>query len=375
MVDGQDSILDKIITTQQFSRKEQFRPQEILTEILKALSEREAQVLMRRFGLPDKSKETLESVGKSFQITRERVRQIEKLVISKIKKSAKLQQALTPAKAIIIESIESEGGALTEQRLLQILSDAAGHDMPNNTIRLFLFELFSDVVKPIGYNDNEFRPAWLLHNTSLDFLKRLLQLAFTLLEQAGKPVSDESLATNIISTKALSPLGLLLTDSKMVLSLLETGLLIKRNPYGEWGLASWETITPKRMSDKIYLVLKKDGKPLHFRTITQLINEQKFDHKHAHAPTVHNELILDKRYVLVGRGIYALKEWGYQPGVVAEVLVDILKSASKAMSRTELLQELQKRRLVQTGTVYLALTNKKLFTRTDEGKYQLAQQT
>ncbi|MFH1111900.1 MAG: sigma factor-like helix-turn-helix DNA-binding protein, partial [Patescibacteria group bacterium] len=357
MTDGQDSILDKIITTQQYSRKEQFRPREILSNILKSLTEREAQVIVRRFGLPDKEQETLESVGKSFQITRERVRQIEKLVINKINKSPKLRELLSPVSSVIVESIDSEGGAITEEHLLQLLSDAAGQDMPVHTIKFYLFELLTGVVKPVGYNDNEFRPGWLLQNTSVDLLKSLLQSAFDILEQTSKPVSDEVLAATLIRSKVVSPAGSIITDPKIVLSLLELGVLIKRNSYGEWGLSSWETISPKRMSDKIYLVLKKSGKPLHFREIAKLINEQNFDHKQAHAPTVHNELILDKRYVLVGRGIYALREWGYEPGIVLEVIIKVLQEKNIPLSRDEIVAEVLNRRLVQDGTIYLALTN------------------
>src|SRR3989338_6452237 len=369
MTDGQGSILDKIITTQQFSRKEHFRPQEILAEILKALSEREAQVLVRRFGLPDKDKETLESVGKSFNITRERVRQVEKLVVGKIKKAPKLQQVLQPLKEVIMETIEAEGGAVTEKRLLQLLAEGAGQDMPRHTMRFFLSELLNDVVSPIGYNDNDFNEGWLVHNASLEALRKILQSAFTILEQAGKPLSDEALVKKMLEVGAVTPLNEPADNQKVLLALLETGKVIKRNPYGEWGLASWDTITPKRMGDKIYLVLKKADKPLHFRQITQLINDQQFDHKQAHAPTVHNELILDKRYVLVGRGIYALREWCFEPGVVAEVLAKILQEAGGPLTREDLLQRLQKQRMVQPGTVYFALTNKQLFSRTADGKY------
>ncbi|HCU47589.1 TPA: hypothetical protein DIC39_00795 [Patescibacteria group bacterium] len=239
-------------------------------------------------------------------------------------------------------------------------------------MRFFLSELLNDVVSPIGYNDNDFNEGWLLHNASLEALRKILQSAFTILEQAGKPLSDEALVKKMLEVGAVTPLNEPADNQKVLLALLETGKVIKRNPYGEWGLASWDTITPKRMGDKIYLVLKKADKPLHFRQITQLINDQQFDHKQAHAPTVHNELILDKRYVLVGRGIYALREWGFEPGVVAEVLAKILQEAGGPLTREDLLQRLQKQRMVQPGTVYLALTNKQLFSRTADGKYQLA---
>ena len=111
---------------------------------------------------------------------------------------------------------------------------------------------------------------------------------------------------------------------------------------------------------------------MHFREIVRLINEQSFDHKKAYAPTVHNELILDDKFVLVGRGIYALKEWGYKPGVVADVMVEILKEHGQPMQRDELVAAVLKQRLVKRGTIYLALTNKKKFARLPDGRYSLA---
>ncbi len=368
----QGSILDKIISTQQFSRKEHFRPQEVLAEIMRSLNEREAQVVMRRFGLPDNEHETLESVGKSFNITRERVRQIEKLVINKIKANDKMQDLLSPVRAVIVETLETEGGAMTEDHLLKSLNDTSSQDVPKNTLSFYLNFLLDDVVSKIS--DENFLDAWMLKTASLDALKNLSNIAKTILEKANRPLSDEILWHEMSKVgNLLSPLGDALTDVRVTVSLLEISNDIKRNPYGEWGLTVWDTITPKRMSDKIYLVLKKKGSPLHFREITNLINDQKFDHKQAHAPTVHNELILDSRFVLVGRGIYALSEWGYKPGAVADVIVEIIKQKGP-LTRDEVVTEVLSRRVVQAGTIHLALTNKKIFIRNEQGKYTLANQ-
>ncbi len=372
IINDQGSILDKIITTQQFSRKEQFRPQEVLGEILKHLSEREAQVITRRFGLSGTEKETLESVGKSFQITRERVRQIEKLVVNKIKQSPKLHEVLTPVRMVIMETIESQEGVVTEAKLLQLLGEAGGQNIPINVIHFYLSELLDDFIRPLTDEIPKYCPAWILKTASRALLDDLLQQAFDLLEQTGKPMTDEGLGKILLDKKLVGPLGSILTDIHLILDLLEVSALIKRNPYGEWGLSSWETITPKRMSDKIYLVLKKSGQPLHFKEIANLINEQKFDHKSAYAPTVHNELILDRRFVLVGRGIYALSEWGYKPGVVVDVITNVLKDKNIPLTREQILAEVLKQRQIKPATVYLALTNRKLFLRTLEGRYQLA---
>jgi hypothetical protein len=149
--------------------------------------------------------------------------------------------------------------------------------------------------------------------------------------------------------------------------------ILKKNVFDEWGLVHWPSVSPKRMTDKIYLLLKKHGSPLHFRELTAKINQAGFGGRPAYAPTVHNELILDKRYVLVGRGIYALTEWGYAPGVVGDVAAAILKKAGKALAREEIVEEVLKQRLVKRGTIYLALSNQNRFRRDEEGNYHLTQ--
>lgn len=62
---------------------------EQIEELLQSLTDRERQVLELRFGLKDGKTRTLEEVGKYFDVTRERIRQIEGKALVKLKKSAK----------------------------------------------------------------------------------------------------------------------------------------------------------------------------------------------------------------------------------------------------------------------------------------------
>ena len=118
------------------------------------------------------------------------------------------------------------------------------------------------------------------------------------------------------------------------------------------------------MKDKAYLVFKKENKPLHFTEVASLIDS-------ALPQTVHNELIKDSRFVLVGRGIYALKEWGYERGYVKDVIFKVLKSAQKPLDREEILEKVLEQRIVKKNTVLLNLSNKNYFLRTSEGNYTI----
>jgi len=367
------SILDQIIATQQFSHRQNLKPRAILERLLDLLTEREREILWRRFGLSGGKPETLENIGKTFNVTRERVRQIERLAISKLNQNKEAQEIIKPLKQVVVEILESEGGASTEERFIKLLSDTL-EEGSTNAVRFFMTELLNDVVTTLGGDGTPFVLGWRLRVISVESIERLINNAQEIITSKGVPVSENDLIQQLLGRRLSSPLQGILEDSSVIINLLQLSTLIKKNTFGEWGLKHWETINPKRMNDKIYLVLKKNGKPMHFREIVKLINDQGFDHKKAYAPTVHNELILDDKFVLVGRGIYALKEWGYKPGVVSEVMEAILKDHVEPMHRDQLVQEVLKQRLVKKGTVYLALTNKKKFTKLPDGRYTLANQ-
>ena len=112
---------------------------------------------------------------------------------------------------------------------------------------------------------------------------------------------------------------------------------------------------------------------MHFTEIANKINKISFDKKKANAATVHNELILDKKYVLVGRGLYGLNEWGYKKGTVSDVIVDVLKEAGAPLDREEIIKRVLDKRLVKKTTIVLALMDKDIFKKID-GKYELVAQ-
>jgi hypothetical protein len=109
---------------------------------------------------------------------------------------------------------------------------------------------------------------------------------------------------------------------------------------------------------------------MHFREVATTINEL-FSHK-AHIATTHNELIKDARFVLVGRGLYALSEWGYTAGVVKEVLKEILE-AEGPLSREEIIDKVRKERYVKDNTILVNLQDGNLFKKLANGTYTIAE--
>ena len=141
------------------------------------------------------------------------------------------------------------------------------------------------------------------------------------------------------------------------------------NLHDKWGLIKWPTVNPKNIRDKIYVVLQEDGKPMHFGTIARSIRQSNFKRKDVTTQAIHNELIKDKRFVLIGRGIYALHEWGYSKGTVADVIADVLKKSSEPLHRDEIVKRVLKTRQVKETTILLNLQSKPQFKRVAKATY------
>lgn len=184
-----------------------------------------------------------------------------------------------------------------------------------------------------------------------------------------KPVPAATLF-QILKTHAKAVLGTVPNPDTLE-SYLSISKLIKQNPYGEFGLVTWPSIKPRGVKDKAYAVLAKSGKPMHFREVAGAISKSGWSPKRAHPQTVHNELIKDPRFVLVGRGLYALTEWGFEPGTVSDVITGVLKIAKKPLSKDDITKRVLAQRFVKPNTVFLNLQNKALFRKTGEG-YALA---
>jgi hypothetical protein len=364
------SILDRVLNRKQTDDIEHFSPLDVLSHLLKNLSSREEEILRRRYGLHAKAPETLEHIGSQYNVTRERIRQIESGAILKLQKYNDAHHAVSPIVDAITAVLDQHGGIMREETLLTQLLGSADDAIASRAATLFIMQfLLKDRVKHFHSTD-AYYPAWQLTTAPIHLVDGTVRNVLSILETNGKPIPVKQ----VLEALRQTPFGLehqyQLTDTA-VLSYVGISTRIAKNPYDEYGLADWGTIVPRRMSDKIYLVLKKAGKPLHFSDITQLINETKFDHRVAYPPTVHNELILNDRYVLVGRGIYALKEWGYKPGVVAEIITEILKREQRPLTRDEIVAEVLKQRMVKRNTIHLSLTNRKKFTKNADGTYSL----
>ncbi|MBI5621763.1 hypothetical protein HY933_02785 [Candidatus Falkowbacteria bacterium] len=368
----------------------------LLTNLLSALTPREKDVLERRHSLlrEAKRKETLEKIGHDYNVTRERVRQIERDGIGKLHQqsgTAAVAQELMHIEEIVKKFLKKYGGVMQEDHLLDNLIDFYGISAGNlsseevshhkRSLAFVISHLLAEKFERVDTLD-EYHPTWKLKETPWQLVEDVIAQLVTLIDSHGRPVSIDELLTKLKSHSFYSNLNTrmgtaaamqkdMMDLDEAILSYLRTSKKIKKNLYNQVGLAHWSTITPKRMADKIYLVMKEAGTPLHFTAIAEMINAAHFDHKKALPATIHNELILDDRYVLIGRGIYALKEWGYQPGTVAEVITTVLRAAGP-LTKEQIIEAVGKQRVVKKATVNLALMNKDKFKKLPDKMYTIA---
>jgi len=317
--------------------------QQISGELLAQLPAKQREVIERRFGLKTGAggrRETLEAIGKSHKICRERVRQIEKVSLAKMKKKASFYKEASKAFAKYLKNF----GGVREEAVL--LEEIGGADFKAHAY--FLLTLSGDFVR-VGESD-DYNCFWALDNESANAAKNFIALAQAKLGEKKELSSARELA-------ALSGLKKMVAESYLGIS-----KKIQKNADGIYGLREWPEVSPKGIKDKIYLLFKKTHKPLHFTDVAQKISGSLVQ-------TVHNELIRDKRFVLIGRGIYALKEWGYVEGDVKDVILNIFSNENRPLTKAEILDRVMKQRHIKENTVLMNLSNKKYFSRNTEGKY------
>ena len=319
-----------------------FNYQKICLNLLKDLPQRQKEVIFRRFGLKNGQRETLELIGESYGITRERVRQIERDGILNLKpKTEKYQKIFQHFQ----KYLKSQGGLKKEEILLKELGGE------NQKPQVYFLLTLGENLQRFGETE-DFYSLWLIDQDSLKRAEEITDSLFQRLKKLGKSLTLKELSSFISLKKPV------------LISYLEISKKIQRNSEGLFGLLDWPEINPRGVKDKAYIVFKKIGKPLHFAEVARLIEGSLVQ-------TVHNELIKDPRFVLVGRGIYALEEWGYFPGQVKDVILKILKEEGKPLTKEEILEKVRKQRLVKENTVFLNLSNKKHFLRNSQGKYEV----
>ena len=253
-----------------------------VASLVKSLSVRNKDIISRRFGLKNGKKETLESIGKSYGITRERVRQIEEFTLTQLSKGTpnpEVEKYATLAKDVLNEN----GGVMKEKDLFKTFSGNDAESVLNSSL-VFVLTLGKDLVR---FNDNDsFYSFWATDSGVLNNFKNMASSCINFLEKSGK-VNVEVEFCNLAKKNNVSGLNGDF-NTKHLSTYLTISKSVGKNIFNEVGLVSWPDIRPKGVRDKAYLVLKKENNPKHFGEIAKLINVAGFQGKKANVQTVHN---------------------------------------------------------------------------------------
>lgn len=315
------------------------------------------EVLRKRFGLKGKYY-TLEAIGQVYGVTRERVRQIEEHALKNLAAS-RIADFVNPVAEAVYNHLSAHGDIAEEQKFFSSVADAKLH--PHLQFILTL----SKRLRKRSENDL-YHNRWFTREEAADAAEEIVDNVVQNLEDGKTPVRAEDLL-QMFAGSAERALGVSFKGEKAVDSYMSISKSIGQNPYGEYGLVSWPSINPKGVRDKAYVVLAKTGKPLHFSEVAHSINKVGWSQKKAHPQTVHNELIKDKRFVLVGRGLYGLSEWGYEPGTVKDIIRAVLVSANAPLSKDAVIEQVLAKRFVKANTIFLNLQDKKHFKKVEDG--------
>lgn len=338
--------------------------QNIVHDLLILLSQKEKHVIKRRFNLDNTYKATLEEIGKQFNVTRERIRQIEKNALTKLQRNVGNTE-LRLINDFIKEILRENGNIMTEDNLFAALITILNkNDVEINKNAVNLSLSLDKELKRIP-NTIAYHPHVKFANIDHNFIKAVTTKTNSLLSKRSDVVPHSKIFDEIKKhLKNIEP-----SQLAQVISIFSLDKRLKPVENGI-GLSSWRHINPRTLRDKIFYVLSKGKKPLHFVDIVNKITELNFDSKRINLQAVHNELIRHDQFVLIGRGIYALKEWGYKEGTVADIIQSILKNR-KAKSQEDIIKEVLKQRQVKRITIILNLKNKPQFERIGREQYKL----
>ncbi len=321
--------------------------------------DREKEIISRRFGLKG-NKETLEQIGDMLSITRERVRQLEKAILIRLRVGAEEGHIaeLPAAEKLIIRNLTEMGRVA---RVSDLGQKIYGKKPTSKEISALTFlGSISKNLTIIDENDKYYLAIGIADYGDEKSIRKKVDEIVSLIKANKQPMMIDEL-DNKLNYEHPDHIKAVASIAKSLATLNDL-----------WGLTKWPTVNPKNIRDKIFVVLESKKEPMHFSDIANEIKDSEFKRKNVTVQAIHNELIKDSRFVLIGRGIYALDSWGYTKGTVSEIIASILEKAGTPLTREEIVKQVLRTRKVKETTILLNLQNKDLFKKVDKNSYTLA---
>lgn len=320
--------------------------------------DREREIISRRFGL-NGNKETLEQIGEMLSITRERVRQLEKAILIRLQIAAEENQIpeLAAAEKLLVRNLVEMGRVA---KLSSLADKVYGKKTTaKEKTGIYFIATFSKSLTVVEESEKYNTGIGISEYGDSRAIKERVDQIVNIIKAHKSPMTIEELDEQL-DYEHPDYIKATASISKLLATL-----------NGLWGLTKWPAVNPKNIRDKIFVILETKKTPMHFSQIAREIRESNFKRRNVTVQAIHNELIKDSRFVLIGRGIYALSSWGYKRGTISDIIKIILSSSETPLTREEIVKRVLRMRKVKETTILLNLQNKKLFKKVDKNSYTL----
>ncbi len=344
-----------------------------LKNVLQYCKPKEQLVLVRKFGILTGGKEVpLQRIGKDYNLTRERVRQIEAQGLMRMRRlmvgNSAYIDLIEEAKSIL----KRDGGILLEDDLINKIVNLKKYDFTRQEMKLILVSDFD-----ITYlkRNKYYNKCFYIDPLFEDFLTVVALYAKDYFKSRTDSAEVYEFANHLKTQfiQQYDQISLLRADN-FYMSLF-TVIRDMKMFDGKVGPADFAEVNPKTIKLKVLYTMRRLGKPIHFQELPAKIMAH-FPEKNVKVNTVHNELVKNNDYfVNLGLGLYGLKERWFKGGTVVDIIVRIFQAHKRPMSVKEVSKELLKEKMVSPNTILLNLQKyKELFERVDKGVYQLRAQ-
>ena len=310
--------------------------------------DREKEIISRRFGLKG-AKETLEQIGETLSITRERVRQLEKAILIRLQISAEENQIpeLASAEKILVRNLTEMGRVARLDALADKIYEKNATTAEQNGI--YFIATFAKNLTVVEENDRYYFGVGIAEYGDAIAIRGKVDKIVSVISANKQPMTLDEL-DNKLDYEHPDHIKAIASISKSLATLNNV-----------WGLTKWPAVNPKNIRDKIFVILEAKKEPMHFSEIAKEIANSNFKRKNVTVQAIHNELIKDPRFILIGRGIYALSTWGYKKGTISDIIGLILEKADGPLTKEEVVKQVLKVRKVKETTILLNLQIKKFF--------------
>ena len=355
---------------------------EICAAVFQAqFDERAWQVFKRRLVVPETSRETLESLGKVYGITRERIRQVEEEGLSALRSSLladdyrslgfRFRKEIGTMFRDANEHFESLGlPAWTESRWMAELAVLWKADAAH--IRRF----DRLIVETLGYlweSPNQFalEPLILAATTPKSEIDTLLKSVVTIYET----LSDHCQGTDAFElVRALKANGITTANPDDISTLVD--LCSTAEVAGvDARVYRLKFQNLRGRADQTVRVLSEKAKPMHHTDLLREINQRLPVSKRIKTKeNFINQLVPDKRLHPIGKsGNWALAEWGADGRALIDIIEDVLATAGEAMDQETITESVLQKRSGAAASIPMILSfNSDRFRRIAPGFYALA---